>query len=74
MSYDTGAMCSICAEKRAVSREGWCMPCLRAKLNEKFGKVPTGHVGERRTKEMRQARDDDSNPWRENAIRVLEDG
>lgn len=34
--------CSICGRRYAVSREGWCLRCLRRKLNDRFGYVNIG--------------------------------
>ena len=51
----TGKRCSDCGRKRAVSREGWCLRCLRKRLREKFGPVPYLHAGESRTADQRQA-------------------
>jgi hypothetical protein len=69
---ETGRTCSDCGKKPAVSREGWCLACLRKRLDEKFGRKPYGHVGTNRTKEQRQEPEGDGNPWQENAIRAME--
>lgn len=47
--------CSICLTRYAVSREGWCLRCLRRQLNNKFGyvNIGAGH-GDSRTGDQRQ--------------------
>jgi len=58
--------CLICKKTEAVSREGWCRPCLRVKLAEKFGWA--GHSnpkrgGTGRTGDHKQAYEGDANPF-----------
>lgn len=65
--------CALCGKRLAVSVEGWCRPCLRVKLRERFGPVPIFHHGQLRTTEQRQAREHDPSPSQENAIRAMED-
>lgn len=69
------AVVTICSEcdKPAFSREGWCLRCLRRKLQEKFGPVQFARGGSSRTADQRQARNDEQNPWGENAVRAMED-
>lgn len=67
-------LCSDCVSQRFVSREGWCRRCLRLRLTEKFGPTAFGHVGTTRTKDQRQEREGDPNPWGENAVRSMEGG
>ena len=64
--------CEICKQRKRESREGWCLPCLRDKLKEKFGPLPSP-VRRFRSADQKQARENELNPWQENAVRAMED-
>jgi hypothetical protein len=66
-------ICLDCSKNAAVSVEGWCLKCLKRRLNHKFGYVPRGYTGTARPPEKRQSTNDDPSPWQENAIRAMED-
>lgn len=69
---DKNLKCEICKSRKRESREGWCLPCLRDKLKEKFGPLPNP-VRQFRSPDQKQARENESNPWHENAVRAMED-